>query len=273
MPTKFKCPLSTEELYHLYFTEGKTEKELCRIIGIKSDITMRKILHEHGIDTNRNQQRSLITRQGKTHAEFKSYLEYLYAHKLMSINAISKVLSVNSLVTRRYLLKYHIPLRETKAARSLCSRANNNPNWKGGRRYTKNEYIEIFNDTHPFRNIKRNTIYEHRLVMEKHLGRLLKPTEHVHHINGIKTDNRIENLMLLSASEHSKLHGLEKERHKRTYHCSPVAWLKTAYTKCKKCGTVNIRHRGYGLCGKCYMQEKRSNKLNVWKEGGQNVDR
>lgn len=76
--------------------------------------------------------------------------------------------------------------------------------WKGGRR-TDGRYWFIKVPFHPFS--KKGYVLEHRLVMEKKLGRLLRKKEVVHHINSDPRDNRIENLQLLkNNSEHTKLH-------------------------------------------------------------------
>jgi hypothetical protein len=80
-----------------------------------------------------------------------------------------------------------------------------NSQWKGGRKKNTEGYVLVLCKTHPYATWD-GYVREHRLVMEAHIGRVLLPTEHVHHINEITDDNRIENLMLFSRSEHLSLH-------------------------------------------------------------------
>ncbi len=73
---------------------------------------------------------------------------------------------------------------------------SNHWNWKGGRHTRTQGYVLVYSPNHPNRNA-RNQVLEHRLVMEKHLGRYLEPYEVVHHKQGIRDDNRIEELELV----------------------------------------------------------------------------
>jgi hypothetical protein len=80
--------------------------------------------------------------------------------------------------------------------------------WKGGK-YLCRGYWLVLKPDHPFCD-SRGYVSEHRLVMEKHLGRYLQEWEIVHHINEIKTDNRIENLKLLvSQKDHRQEHRVD----------------------------------------------------------------
>jgi hypothetical protein len=67
-------------------------------------------------------------------------------------------------------------------------------------------YVLIYCPIHPKAN-GRGYVLEHRLLMELHLGRRLQRTEHVHHKNGTRWDNRLVNLEVMSPSEHAKLGG------------------------------------------------------------------
>lgn len=88
-------------------------------------------------------------------------------------------------------------------------RGSSHPFWKGGRRITKLGYVVVYMPDHP-RARDGKYVLEHRLVMEQHLGRYLLQTEHVHHKNENRTDNRIENLEVMNAGAHVKMHSLEK---------------------------------------------------------------
>lgn len=77
-------------------------------------------------------------------------------------------------------------------------------NKKGVKRFlNKWGYYEIFEPSHPLAK-KNGYIREHRMIAYK-FGLLKDPKDEVHHINGIKTDNRVENLQVLSKPEHTSI--------------------------------------------------------------------
>lgn len=87
-------------------------------------------------------------------------------------------------------------------------------NWKGGRQIC-NGYVQLWlSPESPFYSMadKDGYVYEHRLIMAQHLGRCLEKSEEVHHVNGIKQDNRIENLELNGKSEHNRLYHADMKR-------------------------------------------------------------
>lgn len=90
----------------------------------------------------------------------------------------------------------------------MTNHGNNNPRWNGGKHLKHSTgYIEIKCPSHPYAD-KRGYVYEHRLVMEKHIGRYLLPEEIVHHKDLNKTNNDISNLQIVTASEHTKIHSM-----------------------------------------------------------------
>ena len=66
-------------------------------------------------------------------------------------------------------------------------------------------YVYVMDKENP-ESIPRGYILEHRKVMSEHIGRPLAKDEIIHHRNGNKSDNRIENLQIMTQSEHSKFH-------------------------------------------------------------------
>ncbi len=113
-------------------------------------------------------------------------------------------------------IKNNLPSTAFKKGNSPWNKGIDTPkrefscHWKGGRRKHCRGYIEIYSPEHPFKN-KQNYVLEHRLVMEKHIGRYLTPNEVVHHINRITDDNRIENLILFENHSKHMLHHVKEK--------------------------------------------------------------
>lgn len=121
-----------------------------------------------------------------------------------------------------------------------CS--SSDTHWKGGR------FVDIFGYAQVYAGgakYKR----EHRDVMEKHLGRKLSEDEIIHHINGNTLDNCIENLQVMTQSEHARLHHKGKKKAK-------CGWSMN-YHRCIDCGGTRIKHCAKGLCRTCYVNRRR----------------
>ncbi len=131
----------------------------------------------------------------------KEFLEYEYLTKGKAIAEIAGEIGCSVCMVWRRLKKCGIKRRSL----SETGKGRTPGNFKGIKKHQG--YITVHIPGHPCRD-KHNFVFQHRLVMEKFLKRYLKPEEVVHHINGIKDDNRIENLRLFSSRKtHTQYHG------------------------------------------------------------------
>ena len=144
-------------------------------------------------------------------------------------NNKNRVLKPNQIfdcvVCGNYVERYVEPSKIEKglAVNKFCSRGcawkskcgENHPLWKGGRILEADGYVMLRALEHPNVNNK-GYVFEHRLVMETHLGRLLDRKEVVHHKNGNRSDNQIENLELFANNAlHKKAEMAQTVRNKK----------------------------------------------------------
>ena len=86
--------------------------------------------------------------------------------------------------------------------------------------YNHKTYIENGYEVKYIKNYnKKGNVKVHRYVMEQYLDRKLRPDEVVHHIDGNKLNNNIENLKIMTRGEHSKLHRLEEIKNGKKLFC------------------------------------------------------
>lgn len=164
---------------------------------------LRRSMQTHGISAKHkawNTARSTEFPALQSAAWLRSELE------TKSYSLVAKEVGTTAGNVAYYALKHGLsmPGRRSEATRKGFDKkyggvrgGQNAANWKGGRRTTTKGYIMLWSPEHPLKN-GDNYVMEHRLVMEKHLGRYLTPSEVVHHKNGDKQDNRLENLELVS---------------------------------------------------------------------------
>ena len=94
---------------------------------------------------------------------------------------------------------YRIEVSRRKACKRLRDRSpEQHPQWRGGLSHRADGYI--------LQRVNKRAVLQHRHVIETSIGRKLKRLEYVHHRNGNKQDNRLDNLRVMTAKEHSTWH-------------------------------------------------------------------
>lgn len=182
-----KFSVDKDRLYQLYIVEDKSQTEVANALNICVD-TVGKYLRLYGI------------KKIKTKPFTREELQKLYVEENMTAEKLAKHYgcSVHS-------MRYHL--------KNMNVNKGGYYKVKGVGGKVKNMgYIYVYYPDHKNCN-GSGYVAEHRLVVEKHIGRYLTNDEIVHHINENKSDNRIENLQVMTTSEHIKLHNkLRKEK-------------------------------------------------------------
>lgn len=135
------------------------------------------------------------------------YLEYLYWDLKLSMNCIGKMFNVSASIVDSRLKELRIATRSQQEGQLLRGNGNlgkNNPNYKNGRTQNgKAGYVFILKQGHP--RAHQGYVREHLLVWEESNKRSLPDNYVIHHLNGIKNDNRIENLVAMENKAHMRL--------------------------------------------------------------------
>jgi hypothetical protein len=203
---KVRKEWSREEIEAVYNRPGVIGREAAKELGIPVR-EFSALLKKHSIGFKKKESANLQLKD-------KEWLRDQYLNKQKSVKQISVEIGATIGNVRSALVWMGIKTRGVKE--SLATKyphgrfGKESGRWAGGRRKTGRGYVQIYSPNHKEADIN-GYVMEHRLVMEQALNRPLLKNEDVHHQNKDRGDNRLENLIVCSRSQHKKIHSLMKQ--------------------------------------------------------------
>src|SRR3990167_9078352 len=194
--------LNKDWLEQKYIQEGLTYSQIGKLVNRSKHAVFRAV-KRLGIKARKHSSRF-------PQLNDKQWLKTQYIDNQLTLREIADLLGTTVGNIHSALTHADIPTRDYKEGLKVKYKEGRfgklASNWKGGKIMTGGGHVYIYSPNHPLANHK-GYVMEHRLVMEKHIGRFLTQEEVVHHLDGSKINNELENLKLLpNRQEHLKLH-------------------------------------------------------------------
>lgn len=183
-----------------YLEKKRTMNSIGRELGMKRD-KLAWYFRRYDIPTRDN------TARGKPEvaAAIAERIKAEHWEGKKSLHQIAEEMGLSYSGIQWYTREYGIPVR-SRVESMLRASDGHGFLWKGGRWKHESGYIMVKRNGHQMAN-SAGYVPEHRLVMAEFAGRMLDKDEVVHHVNGVKDDNRVENLQVRSRGGEGQHHG------------------------------------------------------------------
>jgi len=227
--SKYTC-ITKKQIEDEYLNTDRNLQQVADLFGCSMS-TFRRALRLYDLKGKKRESENKFLRD-------KDWLRDVYIIKQKSIRQIAQ--EINSTIGAVHSAIRHLGIKTRKAREALRLKypsgrfGDKAANWKGGKIFAgrAKRYIYQHQPDHPHANTE-GYVMEHRLVVEKQLGRYLDPKEIVHHKDGNTHNNNSRNLEVCKQGEHSRTHfshakenaGLKKE----------VERLRKIISDCQKC--------------------------------------
>lgn len=204
MPSAIRKLQDKEWLREQYVDLMRSANDIAHEVGCDASAVCRA-LKRHGIEV-RNRTSKYAILNDEEWLRQKYIEDGLSTHEIATLIGSTPGNVYAHLVAKGIVLRTIVEGLEAKYPEGRFGETASN--WKGGKRKAGSKgYIQVYQPDHPYAD-QAGYVMEHRLVLEKKLGRYLDPSEDSHHINEDVEDNRPENLMAVSRSEHKLIHSM-----------------------------------------------------------------